>query len=499
MAIKKAPIPKTAEPAQDSFDPSVTHREYTKNSKKWEQLRVCLEGEEAIKEAGELYLPYPVRVDDADKTTDTYLDLYTLYLQGAHFVEYTAEAVEDLVSSAFRRPIEMEPELPKDLEYLDITDLAKETVSCVGAYGRSFLFVDYPTLSTTPSMAEDGDNKAYLNIYEPLDVLDWTETRRSGKSELIRVVLREIDEVREAQKMDLSSQYMYRVLYVENKTFKMDVYREGEAKQTYTPKAAGKAFTEIPGLFVGTTSNTVKVDKSPVIGISNSNLKHYQTWADLMHVQVYSGNPQLVLAGLAAGWNKAAKKNEVKVKLDAANILALEGDNSSASLLEIDTGNLIHFRTLEVLEQSMSEQGAKIKSISKKAGVESAEALKIRSSASMSKLAAIVANTEEALNRCLVWAGQYMSTTVTTKVSINKEFFSPQLDGGLLSSISAAEAANTAPRGTTVEYLKQIELVDDAKTTDEYIKAMGPIVQEETEVKPENKPKEEKTPSGNPK
>ncbi len=456
----------------NSFDPIQTHWQYKKFQSRWEQLNVCLEGEEAIKEKGELYLPYPVRIDEEDKKTAAWLEQYDIYLQGAHFVEYTAEAVEDLVSSAFRRPLEIEPELPTDLEYLDVTDLSKEVVGCVGAYGRSFLFVDYPVIETSPSMKDDNNNKAYLNIYEPLDVLDWTETRRSGRSELIRVVLREVDEVKIAEDNLASPVYLYRELVVDKGVFKMHIHREDEEQVTYTPIAAGKPFTEIPGMFVGTTSNTVKVDKSPVMGISNSNLKHYQTWADLMHVQVYTGNPQLVLAGLAAGWNKQAEKNKVKIKLDAAMVLALEGDNSSASLLEIDTNSLVHFRTLEVLEQSMAEQGAKIKSISKKAGVESAEALKIRSSASMSKLAAIVANSEEALNKCLEWAGQYMGTTVTSKVQINKEFFAPQPDGSLLSSISNAEGSGTAPRGTAITYLKQIELVPDDKTNEEYLKDM---------------------------
>jgi hypothetical protein len=432
-----------------------------------------MDGEETIKAKAERYLPYPVRIDDADRQSADFKNLYQLYLQGAHFVEYTAEAVEDLISSAFRRPLEIDPPLPEDLDYVDVTDLAKETVGTVGGYGRAFLLVDYPTIATQPSAQEDTDNRAYLNIYEPLDVLDWIETRRSGKSELIRVVLREIDEIAEADDSLGLSTYIYRELLIEDGIFVMYIYREDEAEALkFVPTAGGKPFTEIPGVFVGTTSNTVRVDKSPVIGISNSNLKHYQTWADLMNVQVYVGNPQLVIAGLAAGWNKQAEKNNVKVKLDASMVLALEGDNSSASLLEIDTNSLVHFRTLETLEQSMAEQGAKIKSISKKSGVESAEALKIRSSASMSKLAAIVANAEEALNKCLGWMGQYMGTEVDSKVAINKEFYAPEPDGALLSAISDTEAAGTSPRGTTITYLKQIELVSEDVTNEDYLKDM---------------------------
>ncbi len=450
-----------------------THREYRKNSARWEQIHICLEGEEAVKAAGELLLPYPVSTLDQDKETPAYKAQYGLYLAGAHFVEYTSEAVEDLVSSAFRRPLTIEPAITSELEYVDLSDIAKELTSTVGAYGRTFFFVDYPTVDTSPTMVDDGENKAYVSIYEPLDVTDWTEELRSGKSTLIRVVIREVDEIASAEQQ--STVLMYRELFMDNGVYKIKVYKEDGTITEYTPTAAGAPFTAIPGMFIGTTSNRARVDKSPVIGISNSNIKHYQTWADLMHVQVYSGSPQMILTGLTPGWNKMAKEegSEVKVKLDAANVLALEGDKSAAQLLQINTDSLVHFRTLECLETSMLEEGARIKSISKKAGVESAQALKIRSSSSMSKLSSIVSNVEEGMNAMLGWIGQYMAAETTSVISMNTEFFAPEPDGPLLESLSTAEANRTAPRGTVVTYLKQIELVDEKKSNEEYIKELG--------------------------
>ena len=473
MVVKVAPAVSTT--AAASFNPSTTHREYRKFRSKWEQIHTCLEGEEAIKDAADLYLPYPVSVLDEDKETPEFIAQYALYLTGAHFVEYTAEAVEDLVAAAFRRPLDIEPALPEDLEYLDLGDIAKELTFTVGAYGRSFFFVDYPTVDTSPTMADDGENKAYVSIYAPLDVIDWTEEMRSGKSTLIRVVIREIDEIASAKAQ--SDIYMYRELKVTDGVYQVIVHKDDGSVTIFTPKADGVTFKEIPGMFLGTTSNRARVDKSPVIGISNSNIKHYQTWADLMHVQVYSGSPQMVLSGLAPGWNKMAKEagTEVKVKLDAANVLALEGDRSTASLLQINTDSLIHFRTLEWLEKSMMEEGASIKDIAKKAGVESAEALKIRKSSSMSKLSSIVSNVEEGMNKLLEWAAMYMGVTVDSAIKMNTEFFTPEPDGSFLDSLTSAEVQSTAPRGTVITYLKQIELVDEKKSNEDYIKELGEL------------------------
>ena len=65
-----------------------------------------------------------------------------------------------------------------------------------------------------------------------------------------------------------------------------------------------------------------------------------------------------------------------------------------------------------------------------------------------------------------------MATRVDTNLQINKEFYSPEPDGPLLNAISEAEAVGTAPRGTAITYLKQIELVDDSKTNEEYLTDM---------------------------
>ncbi|MCI4436224.1 MAG: DUF4055 domain-containing protein [Ignisphaera sp.] len=453
------------------FEPKL-HRQYLEYRARWQQLHTCLQGQEAVKSMGETYLPYPVATTDEDRTTEAFKNQYALYLEGAHFVEYTAEAVEDLVAAAFRRSLDITPDLPEGLDYLDLEDIAKELTSAVGSYGRTFFFVDYPTVETSPTMAEDGMNKAYVSIYEPLDVLNWIEEKRSGKSTLVYVLIREIDEMASAE-MGLNV-YMYRELVLENGIYKVKIHREGKPEVVHTPVALGEPFTEIPGMFLGTTSNTARVDKSPVIGISNSNLKHYQTWADLMHVQVYTGSPQLILTGLNPGWNKLAQAsgNEVKIKLDAANVLALEGERSGAQLLQLNTDSLVHFRTLEHLETMMLEEGARIKSISKKAGVESAQALKIRSSSSMSKLASIVQNVEGGLNKMMSWVAQYMGTPYESLITMNTEFFSPEPDGVLLGAISTSESMGTAPRGTTITYLKQIELADDKISNEEYLKDM---------------------------
>ncbi len=72
----------------------------------------------------------------------------------------------------------------------------------------------------------------------------------------------------------------------------------------------------------------------------------------------------------------------------------------------------------------------------------------------------------------LGWVAQYMAATYETKIVVNTEFFTPEPDGKLMESLNTAETMGTAPRGTVITYLKQIELVDDKEDTEDLLKDM---------------------------
>jgi hypothetical protein len=399
------------------------HADYCKSSPDWEQIQTCIDGERAIKACGEVYLPYPVSLEDKDRKSKDFESQYKIYKNGAHFVNFTADAVHDLTAAAFRTPVKVDPDLPSDLEYMDVSELAKKLLPLVSAFGRAFILVDYPTVENS-TVATDKENKAYYEIYAALDVINWSYGRVSGQKKVTMVVLRELLDSDTCNEIE----YQYRELLInEAGYYQQTVFNEsGEIiQEPFEPIAAGNKLREIPGIFVGVESNTPDVDKPPVIGISNSNLKHYQTMAELAWVTTYTGHPQLVLTGLMVGWNDMAEKKNMKVVLDAAKVLALEGETAAAQLLEINSSNLIHFKNLELLERMMQEQGLMLKGGMYKNGVESAEAIKIRYSSEISTLGKIVENVENACLFTIDQMGLFMSATYTGEVVINKEFVTP--------------------------------------------------------------------------
>ena len=75
------------------------HPDYLKNESKWHKCRVCVEGEEAVKEAGEAFLP---RLGGQDE------EEYSGYTMRASFFAGTARAVNALVSMLFKKPARVE-------------------------------------------------------------------------------------------------------------------------------------------------------------------------------------------------------------------------------------------------------------------------------------------------------------------------------------------------------------------------------------------------------
>ncbi len=391
------------------------HPEYTDNAPDWEQLQTCLKGERAVKSKKEKYLPFPV--SGVDQTTTEFTDMYAIYISGAHFVNFTEESRADLVNSAFREKPTIQPPTPAYIP-LKIPETSKALASSVISYGRSFLFTDYP--SEFPS---DVEPHPYLLVYNPLDILDWATATYAGDTNLTYVLLREL-QPRSPSQDPTDQEYQYRELILEDNTFKVRLYldQDSEDYQEFIPKKAnGQSFNVIPGTFVGATDNLPNVDQSPILGISNSNIHHYRTWAELSSTTVYLGSPTLALTGLPAGWIKAQEKNNSRIKIGADLALAIEGDSAKAELLEINS-DLTHYKTIDKLEESMSEQGYALKSNMDKNGVESASAIMLRSSSQMSKLGAIINNVEEALNLVLVYASEFMGVPAPT-VTLNKDFF----------------------------------------------------------------------------
>ena len=137
--------------------------EYLHYESKWLKCRVCAEGEEAVKNAGEVFLP---------KLVAQTADEYNAYKMRASFFAGTARAIGALVGMLFKKPPRLEGST-EDLDEVlktateDKTDLqtfVKHVTEEVVTVGRVCVVVD---------VAADAPNAVpYLTSYTAVQVIN---------------------------------------------------------------------------------------------------------------------------------------------------------------------------------------------------------------------------------------------------------------------------------------------------------------------------------------
>jgi len=446
-------------------DITQTHPLYRENQARWVRIRDLIAGEDTIKAAKTKYLPYPVSLPKEVLATPEYENQYKIYLDGAHFVNYTLQAIEDLVASVFSREPIIDPAFPPELEYLSLSDVARRIASTVVSYGSALALVDYPVTAPgiTKEQEKQGAIAAYYSIYEPLAVINWATERLGGVNRLTRLVIltKIINEEGEYEDE-------YRELSVLDGVYTITLYDEnGEQKgEPVIPKALGQTLTEIPAIFVGVITNDEEIlDQSPVQGIADTNLKHYQNTAELQGAINYLGHPMLGITGAPMGFIDAmntpdSEGNKQRITVGASQALVIEGEAGKAELLQINA-DLVHFKQLEQLEKSMGEQGYRIKS--DKSAVESAQALTIRNSGSTSKLASIATQVEKAIKSTMQFVNAFMGTNVADdfQFELVRDYLQSQPDPQMLSTLDGLVNGGRIPDYVLFNYMIETELLPE--------------------------------------
>ena len=107
-----------------------------------------------------------------------------------------------------------------------------------------------------------------------------------------------------------------------------------------------------------------------------------------------------------------------------------------------------------------------------KGGVESAEAIALRYSSDVSKLAGIAYNVELAMESVYRWISKFMAVSYEPDITMNKVFYQSGIDSQVLSALINAELSQSVPPGTVFRYLVEGELLqsdDIEKQIEEFV------------------------------
>jgi len=486
---------------------AAVHPEYKIQEAQTRKCRVAIEGEDAVKAAGELILPKLGGMDETD---------YQAYKARALFFTATYRTVIGLAGTVMRKPLTFE-KIKEDDDLIlhagindeDFNSLAvKSCVETLGV-GRVGLLVDAGKASQEP----------YVAIYTSENIINWRHNDIGGKRILTLVVLKEEYEKQDSTDFfTVEKKVQYRVLSLKKSNAESDVaiptaigetglvyiqevWREIEVTddnkdgweviETSTPTMAGnRPIDFIPFRIILADPNAEAIGKSPVLDLVNVNMSHYRTSADLEHGRHFTSLP----TPWAAGFNVPQGG---KLQIGGSTAWLSDEPGAHAGYLEFSGAGLASLESaLTEKEKMMAVLGARLLE-QQTLDSEAAETVRLRHQGEGSVLSSLALSVEEGLNVVLNWLLLWRSEATEAKVMVNKDFNVISISPLMATALMQAMQAGAISWNTYFYNMKKGELIpDDVTEEDEYERIMnGPNslgsvapgkVEEELEEKEDN-------------
>ena len=476
-----------------------THPDYDASVTAWSRARDVMAGEDALKAAGERYLPR------LDSQTD---EEYAAYKERAAFFNATARTAEGYVGLIFRRPPFIKTpeegglgsalsEFVNDADMLGtpLVSYAKNVIGEVIAVGRCGTLIDWES---------EVENRAYVSRYAAENILNWRVERINGRNITTLVALLErgmrnaergmkdtdpfVDEVDEqirvlrlVEESDQGS--------MESRPTKkrmncvVEIWRREERKsrrdkqdwklvETRIPLRLGKPLPLIPFVFHGPLHAQPAIEKLPLSDIITVNLDHYRLDADYKHGVHFTALP----TAWVSGFDKTSS-----LRIGSSTAWVTETPGATAGFLEFTGQGLTTFeRAMDRDERLLAVLGSRLLEGQKKVG-ETAQAIELRQSGENSILGNIAANLSASLTQVLRWAYWWNSTEespdeVTSeqvRVELNTDFSTKGLSAPEIQSIVAAWQAGAISRDTMTELFRRGEVLPEGRSNEEEAKLIS--------------------------
>ncbi len=469
-----------------------THPDYDANAVAWLRARDVFAGEDAVKAAGERYLP---KLDSQSSGE------YDAYRARASFFNATARTADGFVGLIFRR----EPtfKLPDDsagvgkalAAFVDDADMlgtslsayAKNVVTEVVSVGRAGSLVDWE---------DQVEQRAYAVLYTAEQILNWKTERVNGRNVLTLLVLSEKVErpVTDGDEFDPDEVEQLRILRLApghkpesgekvGWSYQVEIWQQGNKKskrgkaewtkvETRIPLRLGKPLPLIPFVFHGPRHSLPVVDKLPLADIIAVNLDHYRLNADYKHGLHFTALP----TAWVSGFDKSSN-----LRIGSSTAWVAETPGATAGFLEFTGQGLTTFeRAMDRDERLMAVLGTRMLEAQKRVG-ESADAIELRQSGENSVLTAVSFSVSDSLTAVLGWVYWWNSTEETPEaigedrvlVTVNSDFSTKGMASDEITAVVAAWQAGAISRDTMFELFRKGEVMPAGRTNEEEKRLVG--------------------------
>ena len=386
---------------------------YTDNAPIWRKCRDVYNGTEAVKKAGELYLP---RLDPNDNSAEARRE-YDSYLSRGVLYNSVGRTVAGLSGLIYQKEPTLTLTPPMEEHALDIS-LADESLAQfamrltreVLITGRCGVLVD---------MARQGEAKPrpFWIAYTAEQIIGYTTTRIGGDSKLTRVILKETLEERDPQGDEFTQVAVtqYRVLNLEDAeeegggVYRQTIYRQNEnvgdfvPVETITPLRRDKPLNFIPFSFFSSTGVRPEIQRPPLADLAEINIAHYRESTDLAWGLHYTAMPQPWASGIQG------TAGDIGDLVIGPSTIWLLDKGGNAGYLEFTGQGLGALRqSLQDLQQLMATLGARLLETDPSSHAETATAVRMKHAGENATVSTLAAAIETGLTYVMRWHGWWV-------------------------------------------------------------------------------------------
>jgi hypothetical protein len=458
-----------------------THPDYDAMLPAWTRARDVLAGEDALKAAGEKYLPR------LEGTSDTE---YEAYKERAAFFNATARTADGYVGLIFRRvPFIKLPEANSALgrALADFSNDADMLGTSLNQYAKNILteVISVGRAGTLVDWESENESRVYVSTYAAENILNWRVERINGRNVPTLIVLYEPHGgiANDGDEFEAQTTEQIRVLRLvrsgeasacQVELWQPEAKRDGRKSdkvkwklvETRTPLRLGKPLPALPFVFHGPQHSRPDVDKLPLGDVIAVNLDHYRLNADYKHGVHFTALPTAWVSGFP---------KEGTLRIGSSTAWVSDQPGAKAGFLEFTGQGLMTFeRAMDRDERLMALLGSRLLENNKKVG-ETAEAIELRQTGEHSILGNIALSVSNSLSQVLRWAYWWNSTEDSPddvsdeKVvfELNTDFSDKGLTSQDLQAIVAAWQAGAISRDTMTELFRRGEVLPEGRSVEE--------------------------------
>ena len=260
----------------------------------WDLIIALEGGTEEMREKGETYLPRETAESKAD---------YDKRIARTFLYNGFVKAKTELLAKPFTKPVTVHEGLPPltakleencDREGTDLTLFARSLFDKFISRGIAHILVDAPPKAANAFEAERDDIRPYFVLVPPENLFRWRTAIRTGRRVVTEIVIRECIE----DGMSATGNAIQQFRRITETTW--EVYRQGKTDAWVLVESGVNTLGRVPIVTRQTDRSRFMVSESPLQGVADLNLAHWQSNSDQRNILRFARAPIIWRAGVGS-------------------------------------------------------------------------------------------------------------------------------------------------------------------------------------------------------